>query len=81
MSRPYSMPDPKDRSVNSPSIIAKAPQILGLYNSQHKNAKKERVVDSVKEWYSEQALNEGWTSATFHGSECLLEASVQLDNE
>jgi hypothetical protein len=81
MARPYSMPDPRDRSVNSPSIIVKAAQVLGYYNAVNKDDKKERVVDSVKKWYIEQAKKEGWAKASFHGSDCLLEASVKLDNK
>lgn len=78
MAKPHSMPDPKDRSVNSPSYIADSSQVLGYYNAHNKEDKKERVVDSVKNWYVDSALREGWSKAVFHGSDCLLEANVEL---
>ena len=78
MAKPHSMPDPKDRSVNSPSCIAKGNQVLGYYNAHHKDEKKERVVESVKKWYVDQAKKEGWEKANFHGSDCLLEVSVEV---
>ena len=74
------MPDPKDRSVNAPSIIASSEQVLGYYNSKNKSDKKERIVDSVKNWYKEEAIRQGWENANFHGSECLLEVTVILPN-
>jgi len=78
MAKPHSMPDPNDRSVNSPSYIADASQVLGYYNAHNKDDKKERVVESVKKWYVENALKEGWHKASFHGSDCLLEVNVEL---
>lgn len=78
MSRPFIVPDPNDRSVNSPSIIVKSTQILGYYNSLNKDDKKERVVDSLKTWYKQKAKETGWKKATFHGSDCLLEVKVAL---
>ncbi|WP_290519535.1 hypothetical protein [Alcanivorax sp.] len=78
MAKPHSMPDPKDRSVNSPSYIASAAQVLGYYNAHNKGEKKERVVGSVKDWYIDKAKKEGWEKATFHGSDCLLEVTVAL---
>jgi hypothetical protein len=59
------MPDPKDRSVNSPSYIANADQVLGYYNAHNKDEKKERVVDSVKKWYVDKAQKEGWKRPPF----------------
>jgi len=78
MARPFVAPDPKDRSVNEPTFVVSAPQVLGLYNQDTANDKKERVVDSVKEWYETEMLKQGWNKATFHGNQCLLEADVQL---
>lgn len=81
MAKPYSIPDPKDRSVNSPSCIVNATQVLSYYNSQNKEDKKERVVESVKKWYSDQAKLEGWEKASFHGSDCLLEVTVEIKSK
>lgn len=81
MAKPHAIPDPKDRSVNSPSYIVNATQVLSYYNSNNKDDKKERVVESVKKWYSEKAKEEGWQKASFHGSDCLLEVTVQLTSK
>lgn len=80
MARPYVAPDPKDRSVNEPSFIASSTQILGLYNQENSSDKKERVVDSVKEWYEGRMKREGWDKVEFHGNQCVLQAEVQLKN-
>lgn len=79
MARPFVKPDPKDRSVNEPTYLVTTAQVLGLYNQDSGESKKERVVDSVKDWYTEQMCSNGWKKAVFHGSQCLLEASVKLD--
>jgi len=78
MARPFVAPDPKDRSVNEPTCVVSSAQVLGLYNQQNQDGKKERVVDSVKDWYVQQMKDAGWHNATFHGSQCLLEAKVAL---
>ncbi|WJV64586.1 hypothetical protein PCO87_11525 [Pectobacteriaceae bacterium C52] len=77
MARPFVAPDPKDRSVNAPTFIVSSTQVLGLYN-QENNEKKERVVDSVKDWYSARMKQEGWADIQFHGNQCVLTASVKL---
>lgn len=75
----FRMPDPKDRSCNEPSIIASSVKVLGLYNQENPEDKKERVVDSVKEWYKDQALDDGWHDASFTGNQCHLTANIKLD--
>ncbi len=72
MSRPFVMPDPKDRSVNEPSVVVGPNQILGYYNQLNKNARKERVVESVQQWYVEEAKRVGWSDARFSGNQCIL---------
>jgi hypothetical protein len=78
MARPFVAPDPKDRSVNEPTCVVSAAQVVGLYNQENSGDKKERVVDSVKEWYKAEMEKYGWEKATFHGNQCVLEAKVQL---
>jgi len=78
MARPFVMPDPKDRSVNEPTTVVSATQVLGFYN-QNTGDKKERIVDSVKEWYKKTMLENGWGDASFHGNQCVLTANVKLD--
>lgn len=77
MARPFVAPDPKDRSVNEPTYVVSAAQVLGLYNQQNQD-KRERVVDSVKDWYTSEMKKSGWNNATFHGNQCVLEAKVTL---
>lgn len=76
MARPRIFPDPNDRSVNSPSIIVDSVDVLGYY-SQQTGDEKERVVDSVKDWYKKEAVNQGWASAEFHGNQCVLIANIE----
>lgn len=79
MARPFIIPDPKDRSVNEPTKVVSANQVLGFYN-QSTGDKKERIVESVKEWYKQTMRDNGWGDATFHGNQCVLTANVKLDN-
>lgn len=81
MARPFVAPDPKDRSVNEPSTIISSTQILGLHNQENPSDKKERVVESVREWYEERMKEEGWDKVEFHGNQCVLQAEVQLKNK
>lgn len=71
----FQFPDPDDRSINNPSTIADSDRVLNLYN-QENGEDRERVTDSVKTWFTEQALANGWSDADFHGSGCVL--SVDL---
>ena len=76
MARPRVFPDPNDRSVNNPSIIVDSVDVLGYYNQQTGDD-KERVVDSVKDWYKDEAKKQGWASAEFHGNQCVLTADIK----
>ena len=78
MAKPFSKPDPKDRSVNEPSVIMETRQVLGLYN-QEENEERERVTDNIKKWYEEEMKKEGWHKVEFHGSQCVLTANVTLN--
>jgi len=75
--RPHEFPDPKDRSPNSPTMIAKASKVLGLYNQSNPDDKRERVTEPVRDWFVKEADKEGWNDAEFHGSDCLLKAEIQ----
>ena len=76
MPRPYVMPDPDDRSINEPAKIVSSAHVLGLYNQSTPNDRKERVVESVQQWFEKEALNSGWEKATFDGSQCVLEVTL-----
>lgn len=78
MAKPFSVPDPKDRSINEPSVIVNAKNVLGLFNQEHEPEEhKERIVDSVKEWYTDRMTQEGWYTVDFHGNQCVLTAKIQ----
>jgi len=72
VARPFVIPDPRDRSINEPSVIVGPNQVLGYYNQHNKTDKHERVVESVKHWYAQQAKNAGWHEQVFSGSQCIL---------
>ncbi len=78
MARPFVAPDPGDRSPNEPTFIASSAQVLGLYNQENPDDKRAKVTDPVKQWYASEMTKQGWSNATFHGSQCMLEANVIL---
>ena len=80
MPRPYRLPDPKDRSVNAPTAVMSGPQVLGLYNQENSDDRKERVVDSVKTWLTKTARKEGWKDVEFSGNQAILKADVKLNS-
>lgn len=75
--RPHEFPDPRDRSPNSPTVIAKGNKVLSLYNRANPGDKRERVTEPVREWFLKESEKEGWNDAKFHGSDCLLEADIK----
>ena len=81
MPRPFIAPDPRDRSPNEPTYIASSAQVLGLFNQENPDDKHEKVTEPVRHWYSAKMHKAGWSSATFHGSQCMLKADVKLKIE
>lgn len=76
--RPFVFPDPRDRSINSPSEIASSAQVLGNYNQAH-HEKREKVTDNVKDWFKAEAGRQGWSDAAFHGNQCVLSVNLKID--
>lgn len=70
--RKYEFQDPKDRSPNSPAIIAKATRVKALYNQAHPEDKIENVTEKVRTWFSDEAKRIGWDEVSFAGNECVL---------
>lgn len=81
MPRPFELPDPNDRSVNEPTAIMSSRQVLGLYNQENPDDKKERVVDSVKEWLESHAKQAGWAASKFSGSQAILTANITVGRD
>lgn len=78
MARPFIFPDPKDRSINEPSIVASQAQVLGNYNQANPSDAREKVTDTVKDWFRSTAEASGWKTADFHGSQCVLTVELEL---
>lgn len=74
--RPFEFPDPDDRSANDPSIIAQPKHVLGLYNQTHQET-RQKVNDTVKEWFESEARVLGWPEATFAGNSCVLNNPIE----
>lgn len=71
MPRPYSFPDPNDRSPNNPSTILSSEQVLGLYK-RGTGEKMEKVTEKVRNWIIDQAKAMGWDEGFFSGGQCVL---------
>lgn len=73
MPRPFTMPDPNDRSKNDPAVLVDSSKILGHFNQEHqRNEKATYVSESVRTWYEEKALEKGWSSVEFIGNQAML---------
>lgn len=81
MARPFVFPDPKDRSINEPTLVVSQAQVLGNFNQSNAEDSREKVTDPVKDWFKKEAESAGWHSAVFHGSQCILTASLELKKE
>lgn len=79
MARPFLMPDPKDRSPNSPSVLVNSTQILGYFNQCNTGKRQQNVTEPVKECFKKEAEAAGWSSVTFAGNQCVLHANVTLN--
>lgn len=67
MGRPYSIPDPNDRSKNDPSTIVSSDAVLSIYNRYNDEADEmQRVTDKVRDWFLEKSKGEGWTMLNLH---------------
>jgi hypothetical protein len=73
MGRPYSFPDPDDRSKNDPSIIVSSEHVLGIYNRESGDEDKmQKVTTKVRDWFLYRATELGWDESYFSGSQCIL---------
>jgi len=80
MARPFTFPDPKDRSINEPTLVVSQVQVLGNFNQTNSDDTREKVTDPVKEWFKDKAQKLGWKKVEFHGSQCVLTAELELKN-
>ncbi len=63
--RPHEMPDPDDRSPNSPHIIVERKSVLGLYNQAHSSKPAKVVSETVRKWFDGDATGIGWADTTW----------------
>jgi hypothetical protein len=71
MPRPFTFPDPDDRSPNNPSTLVSNTQVLGLYKTGT-GEKMQRVTEKVSKWFEDEAKKKGWSDAKFSGGQCFL---------
>jgi hypothetical protein len=78
VARPFIFPDPRDRSINEPTLVVSQTQVIGNFNQANAADKREKVTDPVKEWFKGEALKAGWKNVEFHGSQCVLTAEIVM---
>lgn len=71
MARRLVLPDPNDRSKNSPFVDVDHNKVLAIYN-QETGEGAQRVTDKVRDWFTQWALSAGWDLAEFSGTHCRL---------
>ncbi len=71
MARPLVLPDPNDRSKNSPFVDVDNNRVLGIYN-QNTGEGAQRVTDKVRDWFTQYVQSAGWDLAEFSGTHCRL---------
>lgn len=73
------LPDPRDRSINTPSILVGSKEVVAYYKQETgKPITNDRNV--IKDWYNEEAKEFGWYTVEFQGDsyQCLLKAHVAI---
>lgn len=78
MARKHEFPDPNDRSINNPSDIMDNKKVIAYYNQENPKAKATYVSDTVKTWTVDKANEIGWSTAEFHGNQCLLRVDLEI---
>lgn len=70
------MPDPYDRTPNEPVELVSPSAVLTFFNENAKIGSRYKVDARVRKFFTEVALEAGWTAATFYGNQCLLSVSL-----
>lgn len=77
MPRPFTMPDPNDRSKNDPAVLVDSAKILGHFNQEHRGGEKATYVsETVRRWYTDKAKESGWSSVEFVGNQAMLKMNL-----
>lgn len=78
MARPFSFPDPNDRSKNDPIYIVSSQQVLGIYNQYNlDDDEMQRVTKKVQDWFLAEAKNQGWDEVNFAGNQCVMKNNFE----
>jgi hypothetical protein len=74
----FNFPSPNDVAGKTPAIFCTAERVLALYN-QDSGVVAQRLSQSVRNWFFQQAINQGWVGVHFlpeyptnHGAGCVL---------
>lgn len=75
------LPDPKDRTPNTPAIFLTADEAIAIYNDTagvDVLSYKSRVDEAVAIWLHTFFIKEGWSKVIQYGTTFLLVADVAL---
>jgi hypothetical protein len=71
-------PTPANCKLKHGAALCTAERVIGLYN-QENGTNRQRITDSIKEWFAEEVLNHGWAGGHFlpeaqsgHGAGCVM---------
>ncbi len=79
MARRQEFPDPRDRSINEPTVILSKTKVLALYNQQNPEDKAKYVSESVRRWLEKDADTRGWSHINWHENQAVLTATLALN--
>lgn len=71
MARKLYFEDPNDRSPNKHYVDVPSERVIALYNQNNDN-KAQRLSESVRAWFKEEATRRGWDKAEFSDTNCRL---------
>ncbi|WP_426994233.1 hypothetical protein [Methylomonas sp. CM2] len=78
MARNFKFPTPESCKLKDNAVLCTSDRILSLYN-QATGKDQKRITDPVKQWFSQEAQQNGWAGGHFlpevqsgHGAGCVL---------
>lgn len=79
MPRPHDFPDPRDRSINEPTVIMSNTKTIALYNQENPEDRAKNVSENVRRWVQGEAGKRGWAHVEWHGNQAVLKADLKLN--
>ena len=80
MARRQEFPDPRDRSINEPTVILNNTKVLALFNQENTEDKAKYVSENVRRWVQQGAKDRGWQEVEWHGNQAVLKANLTLSS-